>query len=718
MKEMISRTRLPFVLLPLMFFVVAPAFLLKENVNDLGDLDPRAFLLLALLAGSASMALTALQSVLNAVRVRVPRFGAVNAGRVFSTLVDFCLFLVVITAFVLPLAKSSGMVEPWSVPIHITNTIVSLGLASILTHVASSTTRKPLYQAVVMFIAANALTTIPALWSLRATPDAGNPTIPGLSSTRNVLVLSLDGISGSAALEVLEENPELGARFKGFTSFDRVVSSSPATSASTAASLYGNRNFKALYPSVRELAEASPERLLTNQLNSNGYEVSTHDIYNQGFLEPTGKHAKLATRDPPSVLGLLNFSIARTLTSYFVIRGGPAEWLDHRVTRVLSPAAALDTDLMRRIATSWSPSWKRGRLTPTFLDFRDYVRNLRVSTATPVAHFFHFTHTHFPVEFDRTCRFRGDDKEWFARNQNPGGVKEETYCALVQYSMFLDGIKALGLFDRSLIVLKSDHGKPVPYNDPTSLESFRIRGHPDWGFGRYRPFLAIKDFDAPAQDLKHDTSPVMLDDLARTLCQRSRTAIDCALYNGFDLIGGDFSGIEHAVVTMFVVRGERSDFRYESHDPISFPRGADILASLHSALSEEILKTSLECGQEVKVKPAPTLNNGHSDFERWLSWRDRRSAFLRFRQARKCRTTELILARPQGAKPAAGITIRVNGAPVRVPSVLSVQDHAIRLELSEGITATTRDVLVEVRFKDSGIDAAPEILGLYLGGRE
>jgi hypothetical protein len=711
---MIRRSLVHFVLLPSTFFVVLPAFVLKENLADLGDFDPRAFLLLALLSGCASFALAAVQSVLSEVQLRVPRFGMLNAGQSFSRLVDFSLFLIVMTGFVLPASRSSGMMDPWRVPIHTTHVVVSLAVALVLTQVARSKARRNLYQALLLFIGFNAALTIPALGSLRATSVSTRLEVPGVSSTRNIFVFSLDGISGPAALAVLEENPELRRAFRGFRSFDRVVSSSPATAASTAASLYGNQNFKARYRSTKELVGMAPERLITNRLNANGYDVSTYGVYNEGFAEPSRRFSKLALRDPPSVLGLLNFSIARTLTRFFVIRGDPAEWLDQRVTRMLSPLVGEDADLMERIASSWSPGWKKGPLSPSVLDLRDYVQKLRVSTAEPVAHFVHFTHTHYPVEFDRSCRFRGNEAAWFSKNQNWGGVKEETYCALLQYSMFLAKVRALGLFDRSLIVLKSDHGKPVLYNDGRLIESFRIRGNPNWGLGRYRPFLALKDFGAPSEDLIHDASPVMLDDLARTLCARSGTTTDCESYNGFDLIGRDFSGIERAKVTMFVALSPYSDYRYDSHGAVTLYRGTDILQGLHDALSGELLKSDLECGQRVRVKFGRRLDNGHSDFERWLSWNDRGSAFLRFRPGLNCGTAELILGGGVGVEGAEGVLVWVNGRPLGGSPRPEGKGDSLRFDLSEAM-AGARDVLVEVRSPDSGVNGVPEILGLDLG---
>ena len=64
------------------------------------------------------------------------------------------------------------------------------------------------------------------------------------------------------------------------------------------------------------------------------------------------------------------------------------------------------------------------------------------------------------VEFDRHCQFKGHDHDWFTRHQNRQSVKEESYCALQQFSRFIAKLKELGIFDKTLIVLKSDHGKP------------------------------------------------------------------------------------------------------------------------------------------------------------------------------------------------------------------------------------------------------------------
>ncbi len=85
--------------------------------------------------------------------------------------------------------------------------------------------------------------------------------------------------------------------------------------------------------------------------------------------------------------------------------------------------------------------------------------------------------------------------------QNRFGAREETFCALTIFADFITKLKVIGVFEQSMIVLKSDHGKPVPYYDPGELEAEAINGHKLWGVGRYAPFLAIKAFNSEDSQL-------------------------------------------------------------------------------------------------------------------------------------------------------------------------------------------------------------------------
>jgi hypothetical protein len=629
-----------FILLPIVLFVVIPAFLVKENVEELDSLDPMGFLLLLLAAVAAIFTLLLVEHALEKIKI----------GTYFSKLIEFICFLVVITGFVLPVSVSTGMKDPHFVPVDLVHLLIAIALASIMLHQSSTKLRKPIYMTIILFVAINAATAIPAIYSLSPGNKTTEKSIFNLSSDKNIIVLGFDGIPGPVVNELLEENPEFKEIFAGFVFFDQVASSSPATSASIATSLYGNVNFKENYPTAKTLWGSAPEKLLTNRLNTNGYDVSTYGKYNFEFNEPSRQHKNLAHRKSTNLFNILNYSIARALTQFFVISGELGDQIDSMLNSTLGHLSGNDFEQNIDFSNSNSPHWKK-TLTPTILDFREYVENLHISSAKPIAHFSHYTHTHYPVVFDRHCQFRGHDKVWFEKNQNRNAVKEEAYCALTQYARFLQKLKELDVFENSLIVLKSDHGKPVKYNDhipdkyndQDNIESFAIRKHFFWGYGRYLPFLAIKDFGPTSPGVVHNQHAVILDDLARTLCVHSGITADCSEYNGYDLLSDDFSGIEMAKVTMFVVKSSESNHTYDTHEAITIERGMDILENLHETLSQEYLNSSVSCDKKIEIRDGMELNNGHSDFNSWMTWNHRGSSYLRFKQNRECMNTRLLL---------------------------------------------------------------------------
>jgi len=136
----------------------------------------------------------------------------------------------------------------------------------------------------------------------------------------NIFVLSFDGISGSAALETLQEDEPLAQLFKGFTVFKNVASSSPATAASTAATLYGNQDFRLHSKTMKQVWDSAPELLFTNVINDSGFRVSTFGHYNTNFNDTNRKHLSSVARGI-GASEVLQYSIARTLSSRLVSSG-------------------------------------------------------------------------------------------------------------------------------------------------------------------------------------------------------------------------------------------------------------------------------------------------------------------------------------------------------------------------------------------------------------
>jgi hypothetical protein len=692
-----------YILLPFVLCVGVPTYVLSQNADELSRFHPASLALLAITAIVASTLLVALDRA----QSRLP------TRRYFAALVELTLFFAIIGGYLLPASSGPGMEDLRSLPINIVHVLVALLAAYALTVLVATSLRQRTYAAVVAFVAINFVLALPAVGETAqaaGTSDEDRPSIMGLSRDRNILVMSFDGLSRSAVLEVLRDRPDLTRRLRDFTLFAGAGATSPATRASIATSLYGNRDYKVDHDTEEALWASSPDRLITNRLDRAGWIVSTYGEYATEFQDRTRASSVIGDPPPIGTLALLNLGLARSLTSQLVIDGQLGYEVDGLYTNAVAALAGTSARAAMRFSAPHKPSWKEP-FSATALDFEAYLGGIKAERSGSVAHFLHFTHTHFPVELDPECRWAGRDKEWFESHQNRAGLIEQTHCAVGQLADFVDRLRDLGVYDRSLIVLKSDHGEPVEYNAPDSIESFRINGHPRWGYGRYAPLLAIKDFGAREAAMTIDEHPVVLDDLARTLCVAGQIDADCSEYGGYDLRAGEWSGIEASSITMFIVKPDgTSDFRYDTHDAITIRRGSDILESLHQALSSAVLHSTVTCATGIDVRGGQALDNGRSDMTSWLTWHDRGSSYLRFTLDQPCERAHLLLE-PGGPPIAEGpVTLLVNGRAVDTPR--EPGGLTTRIDLTAGLAGIAGDVVIELRPAVPG--AAVPIAGLEL----
>jgi hypothetical protein len=221
-----------------------------------------------------------------------------------------------------------------------------------------------------------------------------------------------------------------------------------------------------------------------------------------------------------------------------------------------------------------------------FDDFNNMVRGLRVGRSRFALRQMHFLHSHFPVDFDSSCRMRSTDVDWPKTVQNDYGLKEETKCWLNQIRAFKDRIVQLGIYDSSAIVFKSDHGAPASYfsRPPGNL---KVRGHPLWGYDRYRPLLMIKGLYARKPRIELDGSPVGLPDLARTTCLLAGFGEQrCHAFPGLDLMSNIKSTLSRDVY-LEVARSPTSSHQFDDH--ITVRTRLDSSRSLRQSMSEASL---------------------------------------------------------------------------------------------------------------------------------
>jgi hypothetical protein len=571
-RQRIADIPLPFYLMPLLLFVVIPAVIARENDISISRIPLSAGGKLVTMAILVFLGLIVVRSIVSLARGRAA----------FESTIEFVFFFIVVTGFVFPVASSAGMVEASNTDINLIHLAVGLGLASVMALVAHVVAkgRETLYWMLLLFVALN--TGFIVLGEAALSNDIASAT--NASSSNSIFVLSFDGIPGSAVSEVLAEDSDLENDFDGFVLYQEVASSSPATSASIAAELLGNQNFKDRHDTEDEVWNSSPERLFTNVLATHGYEVTTYGEYSRNSIDQSHE-MRPSTLSGRTASNLLKLSLARSLSRAFVPRGRPANWIEAFLHAPTPSETASETDLISSISDSQSPEWSKD-LGMSMIDFYRYVDQLVVDDGPSTAHFLHFTHTHYPVEIDSECAFRGDDALWYELNQNREGVVAETRCALSQFGFFVDKLRELGIYDQSIVVLKSDHGKPVEYGGPGTIESLAIKEHGLWGYGRYAPFLAIKPRFSEIRGLDRDRTPVLLDDLAKTLCIESGITYDCNQYQGYNIVRESDLIAADAWVTLFVVDSSASDFRFDTHVPVRLTRGEGVLDSLHSELTQ------------------------------------------------------------------------------------------------------------------------------------
>ena len=598
-------------------FYTVPVVVAANNVSDFGHLDPAASLSIL---GAVALLAAAL-GLLAAWLLRA--FGA----RPLLVVARFAFFFCLSAGLAFPLAKSSGMADISQLPVDRTNFLIALVLAAGFT-LATFTRWQGLLLAVVLtVVAGNAVSNSLTVFSSIAA-KVHRDGLTRVSADRNLFVVGFDGMPRNQTIEVLQENPEIAAALRDFVAYSAVSGSAPATEASLLTELSGVNNFKA---NGEGYAGLTASGMLTNVLRKNGIDVyayggyaamfgESEHAYGQGSLSHEGTFATRLSQTAE----VLDYALVRTLSHRAAVARQAALEFVRRFPvgdQLMSASQDLDEKLAQR------SDWGAFSVSNVF-DFERYVERLAVSTEAPVAHFLHFVHTHFPVDFDADCTYRGDDSAWYAANQNREGLKQQVTCALSQFARFVAQLKSIGAYDNSTIVIKGDHGEPVEYNDPRTYEGFTVRGHRLWGFGRYAPFLAIKQRGVSRQEVGFDDRHVSTADLARTLClEQIGDRFDCSVYPGVDLLGAEPVPAD-ARLFVYIVENADSSFPIGSLEAIEVPRGPEFFSALNDYLTDELVPERAACTPQATTGGTP-YNTGLTDGKSWVTWWNGDTAYLK-----------------------------------------------------------------------------------------
>lgn len=503
----------------------------------------------------------------------------VKLKKIILPITIYILTWIVLAGFVFPIAESNGMVEPDAVLTN-SNNLIIVSLASLLILLLGIIKNYKLpiiFNVVIILICIIDI----SLGSIKHSKTMNENLVQIVKkfetiTDNNIIVLSFDGLPSFVFKNVLNNNKEFKEIFKDFTYFTESFSTAPATVDSTKSSLFGNRDFRK--EGDRGATVDLSEEL--NRLPMNILEDSyTYGIYssfknNNQNKFPANYYSKNYQNVPfvTNSFYLIHISLSRVFSSlsFKTLQDLKIDSYSKEVVFSILPKSEIDYILKNFKGTSWDMPYTLQKY-----EFDNIVKNLNVNSdkkSKITLRQMHFIHTHFPVDFDENCMLRSTDKEWFDNNQNYQGLYNQTICVAKQFSSFIEKLKKLGIYDKSLIVLKSDHGEPVNYFNDTP-NGYKINNHPLWGYNRYKPLLMIKDFDTQQNVIKEDSSFVGLSDLAKTLCIKSNLE-NCVDFKGVNLLSENIENeiIQNPYIYVDVVIDESSDFKSETHKTIKIDR--------------------------------------------------------------------------------------------------------------------------------------------------
>ncbi|EPJ48872.1 MAG: hypothetical protein OFPI_27440 [Osedax symbiont Rs2] len=532
-------------------FLVVPLYMIGNSPDDFNFISRKIFfstsiLLSVFLGGGLSFIGTGLY---------VLKFK--KTALLFSY---FVLIWILVSGLFLSVSASTGMVDPENNPVDLLNAFCVLVVTLLLTLICLTNFKKYIEIFVGVVVVSVLVPAIVSFYNADfVTANIKNHQSTSISGKRNIFVISFDGMPGSIISNVIKSNKYYAEELKDFTFFDNAVSQSPSTSASLFGEIYGIHDYKSIGKTrdsvLNELGYKNKE-LYTFTLDSYqhgypGFEIKPMKIYNPDS-EIQNKNSTFDVFKYTFVriwthigLKLINWDVStRTIKRYIVGTG-------------IDSFSVLIDKMANHNGASWD---KKNILTLKLFD--SFVSNLSLGNNDFSVRYLHFTFTHFPVDYDSECEYKSDDLVWYEENQNKQGIMGQGKCAIGKFLSFVHKIKTLGVYNDSLIIFKSDHGKPVSYYS-AKPQNTMINDNPNWGYDRYRPTLMIKGFGIDNSKIAFKSDLVLISDIAMTLCKASELDVECENTPGVDLLGDSLDNGKPYYI--YVPKDSKSSFLYSEH---------------------------------------------------------------------------------------------------------------------------------------------------------
>jgi Sulfatase len=343
-----------------------------------------------------------------------------------------------------------------------------------------------------------------SLWTRQSREVIPPKGIFEFSSSQNVIHIILDGFQSSVFKEILTKDYEhYAGSLDGFVYFDNTLGSFPTTYMSIVAILTG-ANYQNQIPMAKYKEAALNGKNIVNALHENGYGVD---------FVPLGPYKPKYYSNSYQIPSLYSDGFSKT---YY---------------KIYSAAYLLDLALFREMPhfikkyiyndQKWFlKCFVKKKTLPEFQSiadknfFNDLIQKSEIKRKEPVYKFIHFAITHSPLVMNKQGEYLGGPLPVTLDNF----VNQDQF-GLDEFIKFINRLKALGIYDSSLIILQADHGAGLPINftakTATSEESLKnIAGSatpllmikPPYSHARFKTSsaaVALIDIPATISDIMH-----------------------------------------------------------------------------------------------------------------------------------------------------------------------------------------------------------------------
>lgn len=329
-----------------------------------------------------------------------------------------------------------------------------------------------------------------------------------LSRTQNILHIVLDGFLSEVFGEALDADREVFDRdFPGFVYFADHLGAFPTTRASMPAMLTGIP-YRNDVPFDRFLSRTADQRSIASVLAAHGYFVRSISFHGGDHPRalPSGRPGD-ARYTIPTPYGTYEDYVRFTALQIFdvsLFRHAPQAlktyvYNDQRWLVQHYVEGGLDGQRPR----TFRPSNHAG-----FME--EFAGRLRVAEEAPVYTFVHIALPHPPVVLEGDCSFVGPKRLTRAR------YAAQARCATQVVGHLLDRLRALHLYDRTAIILTSDHGWAVERRDHPLRHTLSPVGYMDRVALSAMPLLAVKPSGARGP-LRRSMAPTAITDVPATI---------------------------------------------------------------------------------------------------------------------------------------------------------------------------------------------------------